>query len=222
MITIACVWEKSEVYDSVTWIQRLHSMVDRRIGLVHRPYRFVCITTEPLLVKKSCPEVEVVSPSFSSKNKGCCGWWRKLDLFFLEAEKVLYFDLDTVLLDSIVPLIEFPSDFCVAPSSGVPMKGHDFNSSVMLFEPKSPTVQFIKDDLSRRGSPCGRFPGDQQYLSSLPIRADLFPSRWIRKYKVKTETDRPSEGTIVSLLIQGGKNKALIEKGHSWISEYWR
>jgi hypothetical protein len=141
-------------------------------------------------------------------------------LFNLDAPRVLYFDLDVVIMRSIVPLIEFPTDFCTAPSSGVPMRGHDFNSSVMSWSGSSEQIKLIRSKLGK--IPYIHFAGDQQWLSSLPMRVDLFPSKWISKYLPKAGTQHPINGEIVSLLIQGGKNKQLILDGHTWILDYWR
>lgn len=224
MLNVACVWVRSEVFDSVEWVWKLYRMVDRRIGMVHRPYQFVCIT----------PHVEELSgydwvlpvyPPMIIPPKGAKNHWYKLNLFSLHGERVLYFDLDVVLLDSIVPLVEFPSDFCVAPSSGVPMRGHDFNSSVMSWRPDSDVIFKVNTLITEhfgRKPVYDQFAGDQQWLSSLPIRVDLFPSRWVSKYLPKGGTRHPAPGTIVSLLIQGGKNRKLIEDGHTWIADYWR
>jgi hypothetical protein len=54
------------------------------------------------------------------------------------------------------------------------------------------------------------------------MRVDLFPSQWVSKYLPKGGTCHPTNGEIVSLLIQGGKNKQLILDGHTWILDYWR
>jgi hypothetical protein len=162
----------------------------------------------------------VIIPPKSQKNH-----WYKLNLFDLPGDRILYFDLDVVLLNSIVPLVEFPSDFCVAPSSGVPMRGNDFNSSVMSWDPRSEVVRNVRarilEDFARKPV-YDQFAGDQQWLASLPLRVDLFPSRWIKKYLPKGGIAHPEPEVIVSLLIQGGKNKQLIEDGHTWIMDYWR
>jgi len=224
MLTVACVWVRSEIFDSVDWVWKLYRMVDRRMGMVHRPFKFVCITPHVEEFRGydwvvPFPPSMVVPPDDVKKH-----WW-KLNLFALPGDQVLYFDLDVVIMKSIVPLIEFRSDFCVAPSSGVPMRGHDFNSSVMSWKPKSEVVLRINTLITEhfgRKPVYGQFAGDQQWLSSLPIRVDLFPSKWISKYLPKGGIKHPDPDVIVSLLIQGGKNRQLIENGHTWIADYWR
>jgi hypothetical protein len=218
MLTVACVWIKSEVFDTIEWVWKLYRMVDRRIGLLHRPFEFVCITPHVDELKEYGWVRSVAPDVIPPKNVE--NHWYKVNLFNLEADQVLYFDLDVVIMKSIVPLIEFPSDFCTAPSSGVPMRGHDFNSSVMSWRPHSDQVKFIQGKLDK--IPYIHHKGDQQWLSTLPIRVDLFPSKWISKYFPKASNSHPANGEIVSLLIQGGKNKQLIMDGHTWILDYWR
>ena len=222
MLTIACVWVRSEVYGTPEWVHRLYRMVTNHIGAGDLPgneYRFLCVTPhwEEFKGQKeilAVPPVLVPPP-------GLPKWWYKLNLFELPGERVLYFDLDVVITAPVRDLVNFPSDFVVAPSSGVPMRGHDFNSSVMAWNPEGQQAKFIRDAI-KKGVPYFRFAGDQQWLSSLPIRVDLYPSRWVKKYLPKGGVQPPAPGTIVTLLTQGGKNQALIDAGHTWIAEYWR
>lgn len=225
MLTVACVWMKSDLYDSQIWVERLYHMVDRWIGIVHRPYRFVCITDQAFkLWGENIGNIELMKPfhrpSFAY-NKPEKKWWYKLNMFELEAEKVLYFDLDVVLMGHLGELIDFPSDFVVAPSSGVPMRNNDFNSSVVMFRPDSEQAKFVRAHWPE-SVPYHKFAGDQQWLSSLKMRVDLFPSRWIHKYLPGKGPYLPPDGTKVALMIQGGKNKVLSEAGHDWIKEFWR
>lgn len=218
MLTVACVWVKSDTFESEDWVWRLYRMVDRRLGLVNRPFEFVCITPHPEELE-GYDWVKPVKPTVIPP-KNVENHWYKVNLFNLPGERILYFDLDVVIMKGIQPLVEFPSDFCTAPSSGVPMRGNDFNSSVMVWNPESKQAKFIRSRLGK--VPYIHFAGDQQWLASLPMRVDLFPSKWISKYYPKSGPCHPENGEIVSLLIQGGKNRKLIEDGHTWIADYWR
>ena len=226
MLTVACVWIKSETYKNPEWVVKLYRMVDRWIGLVHRPYRFVCITNCPneLCDASDGTDIEwlnpVIAPPFDKPK-----WWYKLNLFrtqwqVMGIKRVLYLDLDVVVKGSLADLVSFPSDFVTAPSSGMPMRGHDFNTSVMMFNTEGETFHHIRKTLPLVD--YDKFAGDQQWLSSLKMRVDLFPSRWIHKYLPGKGSYVPPEEAKVVLMIQGGKNKALIEAGHDWITDYWR
>jgi len=216
MLTVACVWIKSDTYRTEEWVLKLRSMVARRMGMIH-PYQFICITKEDL----SQHGIPTVKPRIKVPGNVPL-WWHKLNLFSLEAPWVLYFDLDVVLTGHLGELVDFPSDFCVAPSNGVPMRGHDFNSSVMMFRTDSDQARMVKHLVTDSHVPFTKFAGDQQWLASLPMRVDLFPSRWVHKYLPGQGVYLPPEGTKVVLMIQGGKNKVLLEAGHEWIGEYWK
>jgi hypothetical protein len=207
MLTVACVWRKSEIYDNREWVDRLWSMVDRHLSI---PHKFVCITDEDVQ--------GAVKPLIKHDKKP---WWDKLNLFFLPGDRILYLDLDVVVQGDLSLLAIFPSDFAVAPSNGVPMRNNAFNSSVMVWDVDSKPIKTIRE-LIPLHKPWEKWVGDQQWLSMMPIRVDLFPSRWIHKYHVVHGPYKPNRATVVTLLIQGGKNKKLIEDGHDWIREYWR
>ena len=218
MLTVACVWVRSDIYDSPEWVVRLYSMVNRWIGCSNYPFEFVCIT--PHLEEFGKLEfIHAVRPSLRLDDS-VKPWWYKANLWSLERERVLYFDLDVVLLKGIGPLVDYPSDLVVAPSSGTPMRQHAFNSSVMCWNPDCHQVKkTIREGL--KSKPWEKWVGDQQWLSMLPMRVDLYPSRWIHKYKPADGSySMPSEAIVV-LLIQGGKNKRLIEDGHDWVARAW-
>ena len=217
MLTVACVWIKSEIYQDRSWVDKLYWMVKRNLPVDYK-YNFMCVTPhvnefwgeEPAI---GC-EIPIIIPG-----NGYRAWWYKLNLFNLQGDRILYLDLDTVIHGDLTKLIDFPSDFVVCPSSGVPMRKHDFNSSIMVWNPASPQIQTVRSLL--RSADMKRYSGDQQWLSSLPIRVDLFPSRWIHKYLPGKGVYEPEPETIATLLIQGGKNEDLVKAGHSWIERYW-
>ncbi len=212
MLTVACVWIKSNTYSSSIWVERLYSMVQRNLS---REHRFICITNEDAY---SNGTIQKVSPRVTPPD-GWPLWWYKLNLFYLRGDRVLYLDLDTVILGSLDDLIEYPSDFVMAPTSGVPTKNHDFNSSVMVWDPNSENASIIRKNIPPDWK---RFAGDQQWISSLKMKIDAFPYKWIHKYLPGKGCYSPPADTKVALMIQGGKNQVLVDSGHSWISEYWR
>jgi len=221
MLTVACVWVKSETYDSIKWVSRLYSMVQRNL---FQPFRFVCITPHGNDFKTvwcfDGADHFITTPPRIIPPSNYLPWWYKLNLFDLGVwgEQVLYLDLDTVVVGLLDPLVNYPSDFVMSPSSGNPAKGHDYNSSVMMWKTTSSQVEYIR---SKIPPDYKRYPGDQQWLCSLPIQVDAYPHKWIRKYLPGKGIQEPPEGTIVSLMIQGGKNQALLDAGHTWIGKYW-
>jgi hypothetical protein len=206
-------------------------MVDENIRMTHPNFEFVCITPHPEEFAGS-GRITAVVPVYKAPELAHQSWY-KANLFLLTGERVLYLDLDVAVMKKLTPLVQFDSDFVSAPPSSVPIRGYDWNSSVMVWNPNGTQASYIRDQLpslpwlsvnSQNMFPFNNGHGDQKWLSSLPIRIDLFPSKWVQKYLVdkKSSGKRPPESVIVSLLIQGGKNKQLIQDGHRWIEEYWQ
>jgi len=218
MLTVACVWIKSDTYDSPEWVYRLHRMVEANLA---QEFEFLVITSEPIdLMPLKGSTLSTFYPRIKPPD-GWPLWWYKLNLFEVDpmGDRVLYLDLDTVVMGGLEDLVNYPSDFCMAPTSGVPTKNHDFNSSVVVWTPGCEQHQIIKKSLPPDWK---RYAGDQQWLSSLKMKIDAFPYRWIHKYLPGKGPYLPPDGTRVALMIQGGKNQALLDAGHSWIAEYWR
>jgi len=218
MLTVACVWIKSKIYDNPEWVYKLHSMVRRNLD---REFEFLVITPENInLLPLRGSVISTYYPKIKPP-EGWPLWWYKLNLFVagIMGDRVLYLDLDTVVMGSLEELVDYPSDFVMAPTSGVPTKNHDFNSSVMVWNPSGIQAGIIRDNLL---PDYKKYPGDQQWISSLKMRIDAFPYRWVHKYLPGKGSYIPPDGTKVALMIQGGKNQALLDSGHSWIEEYWK
>lgn len=79
MITVACVLKTGGEYNR-SHVEALQSMVDG--------YPFVCLSDDPTV------------PGYVPLKHGWPGWWSKLELFTLPGP-VLFFDLDTIVLDDI-------------------------------------------------------------------------------------------------------------------------
>jgi hypothetical protein len=239
MLTVACVWIKSEIYNSSKWVTRLFDMVYSNLN---QPFNFLVIgpdhpgpgsfehtiaysdhshysKDEKCECLRHCDSLPIIPP------EGWPLWWYKLNLFAIyyfgskNGDRVLYLDLDTVVMGNLDDLVNYPSDFVMAPTSGVPTKNHDFNSSVMVW-----TIGGEQHEIIKKAMPPDwkRYAGDQQWLSSLKMKIDAFPYRWIHKYVAGKGPYIPPDGTKVALMIQGGKNQALLDVGHTWIKEYWR
>lgn len=108
------------------------------------------------------------------------GWWAKLDLFRHEGP-CLYFDLDTVIVNDLSPLVDIARTSGISATRNWAMSGHGgFQSSVLCW---SKAREDIRNgfDASRIGKPDGpahcrnhgwytepdgtRHWGDQEYLT---------------------------------------------------------
>lgn len=184
------------------YVNVLQSMVERHLTL---PHQFICITDDPTGVYCKTLEPE-------GENNG---WWTKLTLFHDKcygfSGKLLYFDLDVVIVDSINELAEFDSEFAIIQDWNVPKT---YNSSCFLLEVGSRTdvwTKYSEDPVAARNFPGG----DQSHITKY-AKADLWPEDWFRSYKGHC-LQAPSGKVVV---FHGRPNPG--ELPNTWVAEQWR
>ena len=91
--TVACVYKTGGAFTS----EYVHRLSENVMTHAHRDHRFVCLTDS----KEHLPG-EVIPLT-----EDLPGWWSKLELFKEYRGRVVYFDLDTILTDSIKPLLDY-------------------------------------------------------------------------------------------------------------------
>jgi hypothetical protein len=107
---VACVWW-GDLY-GIEYVEKLRNAVARNLTI---PHSFVCITPH-----QKVPEGVVrMSPRVSGK-----GWWQKVGLFspdlFGPSERILYLDLDLVVIGSLDELASSQEPFCMIENYGPP------------------------------------------------------------------------------------------------------
>ena len=111
------------------------------------------------------------------------GWWAKLELFkaFPKGDRVLYFDLDTVITDSIDDIAAYDGYFAALRDFYRP---NDLGSGVMAWE--AGTVDKIYDRWVELGKP-ELMGGDQQWIYMMMPDAvrlqDVYPGKFA-SYKI--------------------------------------
>jgi hypothetical protein len=166
---------------------RLAAAVGRNL---HRPHRFVCLTDDPTGLR--CPS----EPIFASYP----GWWSKLVLFkphaALMGERVLYLDLDTVILQDIGFLADYQGDFALLRDFYRPA---GYGSAIMSIAPGwGQTIwnQFRADPVFIMQS----LHGDQEWIETVVTGADLwqdlYPGR-IGSYKADALQAGPKDFSLV-------------------------
>lgn len=104
-LIIASVLKTGGVYNE-TYVNRLAKAIKRHSTL---PYKFVCLTD----VDESKIDREVVDEIIPLRY-GLPGWWSKFELFrpeLFNGHQVLYFDLDTLIVDNIDDFISYGGHF---------------------------------------------------------------------------------------------------------------
>lgn len=151
MLTIACVKWGSRY--SAEYVNILHDMVKRNLPEGFEG-RFVCFTDDASgladgIETRALPD-------------GLDGWWNKIALFspyaFPEGERVLYFDLDMVIVGALDDLVKFDGAFGILSDPYHPLH---YNSSVMMWT--AGTLCHIWDNWIAAGMPT-RPLGDQQWI----------------------------------------------------------
>ncbi len=103
-LTVACVLKSGGDYD-VDYVERLRDGVKKHLSIAHR---FVCLSDVPV----PCDRVPIL--------RDWPTWWSKLELFEWFTGPTLYFDLDTVIVDSIDEIADYPHEFSMLSDFGRP------------------------------------------------------------------------------------------------------
>ncbi len=213
MTTVVCVWVKGHVPFTPEYVTRLQSMVERWID---RPHRFVCLTDQPHLVRG----VETIRVPTPAPLKG---WWSKIELYNPThglLGRVLYLDLDTLIVGPLGPILDFPAAFALVPDAGsfVPHNGRvcvkRFNSSVMvwnagcnrrLFDEWTPAV-------------AKRLWGDQDFIGEQMPDAETFPAAWCPRL---SEVSTPPFAEDVKVILSKVPKNHIAAKTLPWFRPLW-
>jgi hypothetical protein len=211
-VTVACVWVQANVPFNATYVTRLHSMVRRWLP---RPFRFVCLTDRMHALPS---EIETIPVSWSKDLKG---WWAKVHLFKPQRffGRVLYLDLDTLIVGALDPVVDFPASFALVPDAGT-FQGKDglavvkrFNSSVMVWDAG------VNADIYEHWTPAvtQRLWGDQDLIGEVHPEAATMPLEWFPR--LSECPDGPKSGAKV-LLAKKPKNE-IAARQYRWFAEAW-
>jgi hypothetical protein len=149
--TIACVLKTGGDYD-VQYVINLKIALDRNLTY---PFKFVCLTDDPLV--KGVDTIRL--------SNGHPGWWSKIELFrpgWADTERVLYFDLDTLILGNIDDLLELGDDFYgLRPWNAANLRAGNCASGIMAW--KNGDYGFLYEKFN--ATEINRL-GDQAYISA--------------------------------------------------------
>lgn len=175
---------------------QVHNYCGRGAEYVNRLYAatchyddFYCITDDPAGLE---PGVRVLEPE-----PGLTGWWQKLALFKpgkLPDERVVFFDLDTVVLGDIRPLFDYRGEFAMLSDFYKPERPA---SGVMAF--RSGAGIAVWDAYLEIGHEPTSGLGDQWFIAQYvnPDRLqDLFP--WIVSWKVHCRHGIPPDARLIA------------------------
>lgn len=216
MLTVACVWVSGHVRYSADYVIKLRSMVER---FLPRPFQFVCLTDRPWLLPSDLRTIPIgLDPHLK-------GWWAKLELFAPRREwpgRVLYLDLDTLVVNDLQQIVDFPAVFALAPDgkSAFAPRTHTvvkrFNSSVMVWDGSSQTELYER----WRENPqriAAKYWGDQDVIGAWCPDAVAMPLTWFPRISEGQPPFRPDAKVV---LMKRPKNEEAA-KQWPWMREAW-
>lgn len=227
MITVACVFWGDKF--PAEYVYNLKSMVERNTTVEHR---FICLSDK----KVDGIETRILKPGYE-------GWWNKLQLFDPSNqldERVVYFDLDTLIVNNIDWLLQYDGKLMGiedvgAVNSHQPHLKNVFQTGVMAFN--SYMNVGIWNQLSTDPAYCSQFRGDGECLNASisPISRDLlqhlYPGR-LKSYKYQVYPNKPDNKTsiicfhgrpsIIQAMDETVTTPMQTYYPQKWINEYWR
>ena len=212
MLTVATVQTGNYCGRGAEYVTKLFDGVARHLKA---PWRGVCLTDDPSTLPPDIAPIEAeIGPQ---------GWWHKLNLFspgaFEPGERVLFFDLDTIITGNIDEIASYRGPFGILQD--VYHQEH-FGSSVMAWE--AGTVNHIWDNWLAYGSPMGDVNGDQRWTESqmagrkFDLWQDLFPRQICSFKKDARPINRLPVGCRV-LLFHGQPRPHA--SGAEWAQQLW-
>lgn len=215
--TLACVMVRGRQRRySPKYVHRLEEMVKRHTD---RPFRTVCLTDDPGAMPEGVIPVKV--PRVPGNERG---WWRKMFLFHPNLPfkgRVLYLDLDVLVVNDINPILDFPADFAIAPGSapnfqtpgGLKMV-RGYQSSVMVWDHRARARFYKEFDPAVKK----RLYGDQDALKEMSPNEAILPAKWFER----VTPDGPklwTPETKVVLCVKYKNHRAI--KEFPWFKDYW-
>lgn len=231
LTTIACVYVHGHVKDfRPEYVIKLASMVSRHMD--GRPYTFVCLTDRPEKIYARNVELVKIPPPAPlprpmpygyPAGKAIFAWWSKLELWNPRhglTGRVLYLDLDTLVVDSLLPILDYPSPFALVPHAGT-FNGRlglrvvkRFNSSVMVWDAG------VNHRLFTEWTPeiAMDLHGDQDWIGQQMPEADTMPAAWFPRIS-DLKMERP--GPEAKVILAKHPKNALAAEWYPWVREVW-
>ena len=217
------------------YVERLYRAITRNLS---RPFNLHVFTEASRPVPDHMIKHPLIDWGFEGAKQG---WWYKLQLFNINNHRgpLLYFDLDTVIVDCIDWIVDLPTNVLWAPKDFKYLwrpSHNGINSSVLWFDTMAfydVYRQFAMQDVK---TVSRRYPGDQDYLNEyiIPKRRRFFDPAHVRSWRwechdggfdFRRRTNRrPGTGTETlgaSIMVFHGNPKPLNLLHDPVIAEHW-
>ena len=202
-VTIACVLKSGGDFTK-TYVEKLQRGVKRCFPNIN--YEFVCLTDRTDI--KCCRTIPLIND--------WPGWWSKIELFRpgVFEGKVIYFDLDTVLIKNISELVSVPRKMTMLKAFN---PSRHRASGIMIW--KAGDYDFIYKDFLE--NPCFE-GGDQDFIVKKLRRKGgalaVQRTTSVVSYKHHCKEGLPANTQIVCFHGQPRPSKVKTD----WMKEYWK
>lgn len=192
------------------WVRKTAAMCQRLLP----PHRFVCLSNVEVPVERI--------PLESSLE----GWWAKLELFRpgngLKG-RVLYLDLDSIIVGKMLELIEHPAPIAFMPPSYTFTGGNPTGGPGIVDQYQASCISFTAGGFDHlftglKQEHLKRFRGDQDYLGAVIPKRPTFEPRWFRKLK---QCPKGPPAGVKLVLCMPWKNDVAAKK-FPWVGEIWK
>lgn len=207
MLNVACVSVGNYQKCGAKYVNCLYAMCRRHITV---PFRFVCLTDDAARLHAA---IEVIP-----KPANAWGWWCKIALFapgaFPAGARVLFFDLDTLIVANIDDLAAYDGTFA---GLGCARSNRLFSSGVMAWQ--AGTADRIWLDWLAAGQPLPG-NGDDEWIDR--VRPDAvrlqrkFPGIYSYKFH-KCQSGPPADARIIYYQRMPKPHNC----GAPWVAEHW-
>lgn len=170
MIGVVCVEVGDYCGRGDRYVRSLKAMVKRHLTVQHK---FYCITDEPK------DGIECISA-----HPDLMGWWQKIYMFkpgLFDENTLIYFDLDTFILQNIDALADYKGDFAMLKDFWAPVPA----SGVMIWRQKN---SIVWEDYLNQGMPQHHINGDGGWLGD-NFKCDLLQELYQQGYFVSYKTE---------------------------------
>lgn len=214
------------------YVNKLYGGVQRNTTL---PYEFYCYTDDPTGIR---PEVTI----FPLSTVGLLGWWNKLYLFHPNnglSGNVLYFDLDTLIVDNIDEILQYKGNFATLSEYALrpgfkKETQRELASGMMAWTHE--TVAYLWYEFTRDTQSMTHFNGDQDFITRYANETDLLQSLYpgkIQSYKFQCyDNGLPEKSSVVCFHGNPRPHEATTQTIHSypakkafhprqWVIDHW-
>lgn len=206
-VDVICVLKKGPGYTEQQ-VKRLYRQVQDKLTL---PHRFVCLSDVPI---EFCDVNFKMEYAFTGK-------WSKIEIFRPDLplnNEILYFDLDTILLENIDCffagedfVLRKPSiDYKTRITQEGKKKIRRYSSSIMNFKKNSRPEIWENFDQKI----MDRFHFDQDYIGHIIPKEKTFPEKWATKFYPEFHKKRPKYKVVCFC----GQNKSYTSN-YKWIKD---